>query len=169
MLVNAARVEKLQMAYLLLQGCASRFAKIGDQMQCLKDCLDLVISNLPRRFTADSRFDIDGSELRGLDKLEQTYGATKYAAAIAGFRKVAFVFDNRSEVMGLSWIGFYQSLPHRIVGVRISALLNSSEDASLDAVLAYRNLDVVIQSFRSILLHELRHVFQSFIYPEYYD
>jgi len=168
MLVNAARVEKLQMAYLLLQGCASRFAKIGDQMQCLKDCLDLVISNLPRRFTADSRFDIDGSELRGLDKLEQTYGATKYAAAIAGFRKVAFVFDNRSEVMGLSWIGFYQSLPHRIVGVRISALLNSSEDASLDAVLAYRNLDVVIQSFRSILLHELRHVFQSFIYPKYY-
>ena len=138
-------------------------------MQCLKNCLELVISNLPRRFEADSRFDINGNDLRGLDKLEQKYEATKYAAAIAGLRKVAFFFDNRSEVMGLSWIGFYQSRPHRIVGVRISALLSSSEDVSLEAVLAYRNPDVVIQSFRSILLHELRHVFQSFIYPEYYD
>ena len=138
-------------------------------MHCLKDCLELVISNLPRRFEADGRFDIDGSDLRGLDKLEQKYAATKYAAAIAGFRKVAFFFDNRSEAMGLSWIGFYQSRPHRIVGIRISALLNSSEDVSLEAVLAYRNLDVVIQSFRSILIHELRHVFQSFIFPDYYD
>jgi hypothetical protein len=160
--------RRAQMAYLLLKQRCVTFAKIGDRMQCLKDCLELVISNLPRAFKADSRFDIDGSELRGLDRLEQTYGATKYAAAIAGFRKVAFVFDNRSEVMGLSWIGFYQSMPQRIVGIRISALLNSCEDASLETVLAYRNLDVVIQSFRSILLHELRHVFQSFIYPMYY-
>lgn len=138
-------------------------------MQCLKDCLEVVISNLPHRFDADSRFDIDGSDLRGLDKLEQKYGATKYAPAIAGLRQISFVFDNRTEAMGLSWIGFYQSRPHRIVGVRISALLNSSEDVLLDTVLAYRNLDVVIQSFRSILIHELRHVFQSFIFPKYYD
>lgn len=138
-------------------------------MQCLKNCLELVISNLPRRFEANSRFEIDGGDLLGLEKLEQTYRGTKYAAAIAGFRRVSFVFDNRSEVMGLSWIGFYQSLPHRIVGVRISALMQSFEDVSLEAVLAYRNPEVVIQSFRSILLHELRHVFQSFLYPTYYD
>jgi hypothetical protein len=138
-------------------------------MQCLKNCLELVISNLPRRFEADSRFEIDGVDLRGLEKLEQTYGRTKYAAAIAGLCNVKFVFDNRSEAMGLSWIGFYQSLPHRIVGVRISALMNTCEDVSLDALLTYRNPDVVIQSFRSILLHELRHVFQSFLYPSYYE
>jgi hypothetical protein len=138
-------------------------------MQCLKDCLELVISNLPHSFESKSRFEIEGSDLRGLEQLERTYGPTKYAAAIAGFRKVTFVFDNRSEVMGLSWIGFYQSLPHRIVGVRISALMDSSEHVSLEAVLAYRNLDVVIQRFRAILLHELRHVFQSFLYPTYYE
>jgi hypothetical protein len=138
-------------------------------MQCLKNCLELVISNLPRRFEADSRFEIDGGDLRGLENLEHTYGGTKYAPAIAGFRKVSFVFDNRSEVMGLSWIGFYQSLPHRIVGVRISALMDSFQGLSLEAVLAYRNPDVVIQSFRSILLHELRHMFQSFLFPSYYE
>jgi hypothetical protein len=146
-----------------------RYRRTGDNMQCLKDCLELIIANLPHRFEANSRFEIVGSDLRGLQKLEQTYQTTKYAAAIAGLRKVSFVFDNRSEVIGFSWIGFYQSSPHRIVGVRISALMNSFEDVSLETVLAYRNLDVVIQSFRSILLHELRHVFQSFLYPNYYD
>jgi hypothetical protein len=138
-------------------------------MQCLKNCLELVISNLPRRLEADSRIEIAGGALRGLENLERAYEQTKYAAAIAGLREVTFVFDNRSEVMDLSWIGFYQSLPQRIVGVRISALMGSFDDASLEAVLAYRNPNVVIQSFRSILLHELRHVFQSFLYPGYYQ
>jgi hypothetical protein len=54
-------------------------------MQCPKDCLELVISNLPRRFEADSRFDINGNDLRGLEKLEEKYGATTYAAA---FRRI---------------------------------------------------------------------------------
>jgi hypothetical protein len=138
-------------------------------MQCLKTCLDLVISNLPRVFDADSRVTIDGGDLRGLERFERRYAGTKYSEAVAAVRQVSLVFDNRAEVMDLAWIGFYQSLPQRIVGVRISALMRSAETVSLDAVLAYRNPDVVIQSFRSILLHEFRHVFQSFLYPGYYE
>jgi hypothetical protein len=143
--------------------------KTIENMQVLRDCVDLIIDNLPWRFDADGNYNIFGESLRGLFALTKKYAGTRYANIIKSFTRHEFRFSNETYYKKNSAIGSYMSQPRLTLTIYVSAFMRSSSEVSLTDILQHKVSGAGIQTFRGILLHELRHLFQSQLYPKFYD
>jgi hypothetical protein len=135
-------------------------------IQVLKDCTDLVVKNMPREFPVGSNQHIDGFHLIGLDKLVQKYKDSPFRDIIQNMYHHIIIFRNSPQIHTIA--GSYAAKPHMSFRFDISAFLQESRDITREELLNWRSEDLPIKTFRGIILHEVRHMFQSELYPEYY-
>lgn len=145
--------------------------KTTENMSVLRECLDVIIKALPRTFPTNQRTFIRGSELDGFYRLVKKYEGTAFETSFRSIvTRTIFDFDNTERFAGTGQAGAFVMFPgESILSVRISSLMGSSDEHSREDVLAKRLPDQAIQSFRAILLHELRHLFQSNLYSKFYN
>lgn len=135
-----------------------------ENMQVLRDCVELIIANMPRRFPVGLMQPLEGYDLNGLNTLIKKYTGTRYEEPIKALRSLTIFFNNSQRVT--STAGSYVGQT-RQMGFNISAFLGEAREVTKDELLAHHG-DKAIKTFRGIVLHELRHLFQSFLYRNYY-
>ena len=141
------------------------FERTTENMQVLNDCVDVIVANMPFRFPVDKTEIRFGREMRGIDALIGKYQDTRFVEAVKALRLHDFVFTNSQQIG--STAGRYIAKPRLMFQFYISAFLGECRDITRSELLAYRG-NLSIKTFRGILLHELRHMFQSFLYQKYY-
>lgn len=139
-------------------------------MQVLNDCVDLVISRIPYKIKeneqVDIQFNIDHGDVR---KLSDRYNKYPYwEAAIKKFSSMRIILTNDERFIRNSTIGSFSAETGQIV-LYISALMRSSKEVTRDELLSKRVDNYPIKTFRAILLHEIRHLFQYSSYPKFYN
>lgn len=138
-----------------------------DNMNVLRDCVDLLLSNLPYQFKANSSVAFVGRELSGLNNLIKKYSGTQYEPVLKALQDERFIFKNLTATENASTMGAYSSRPVRALVVNVSGFMASADQVSREAVLAHR-IPQALKSFRAILLHELRHLFQAHLYSKFF-
>lgn len=164
------------------------YERTTDNLGVLRDCADLITKNLPGVFKPDQIAFVPGYSLSGLRALVEKYKDTPYAEAVKSLSQHMFMFDNREAIEKSTVMGSYTAKPDQILKIDIAPFMRpkrndpawrderDAQEAAirqhgglpLAMVLAKRNADLPIKTFRGILLHELRHLFQSFLYQNYF-
>jgi hypothetical protein len=133
-----------------------------DNINLLRDCVDLVITNLPRKFSKNKRY-VKHGLTRGHAELVKKYAQSRYFGIIKKiFPDLTIATRNETASANSTTLGSYT--PGLII-LNVSGFMRSAEAVTLDEVLAHRNKQ---ESFKAVILHELRHLFQSYLYMEYY-
>jgi ribosomal protein S18 acetylase RimI-like enzyme len=137
------------------------FESTTGNMEILKDVVDVIISKLPATFESGSVTHIDGESLP-LNILEKKYKKNpKHLTFLNKIKDMTFVFTNAIP-KNKKTLGFFMSALDLIL-IHLSIFMKSNTTMLLRDVLEMSNGN----TFRGILLHELRHVFQSIDYPDY--
>jgi len=139
-----------------------------DNMAVLRDCVELLIRNLPYQFPANQTIWLAGVNLNGLDAIINKYKGTPYETTINSIKLMAFAFRNTEALIQSGTVGAYRAKPDMMVLINVSAFMRSAEAVRVEDVLRQYRAELPIKTFKAILLHELRHVFQSFSYEPYY-
>jgi hypothetical protein len=139
-----------------------------DNMEILRECTEMLINNLPHQFPANQTFWLAGGDLKGLPALIAKYKNTPYEKTINSIKFIGFGFRNTEALVGTGTLGAFRAKPELLVLINVSAFMNSAEAIPVGTVLNHYRNDLPIKSLRAIILHELRHVFQSFEYEKYY-
>jgi hypothetical protein len=138
-------------------------------MQVLNDCVDLVISRIPQKIKENDQiniqFNIDHGDVR---KFCAKYSNYPYWRSIEKFSSMRIILTNDENFIRNSTIGSFSAEANQIV-IYISALMRSSNDVTREELLSKRADYYPIKTFRAILLHEIRHLFQSSSYPKFYN
>jgi hypothetical protein len=139
--------------------------KTTENMEVLRDCVDLLIKNLPYKFKANMSDGLQGDRLSGLNEIIKKYAGTRYEEPVKALYQQVFVFNNNMPITGT--LGAYIGRPHNIFKFNISGLMGECRDFTLEELLAFKG-NKAIKTFRGIILHEIRHMFQSVMYKNYF-
>lgn len=140
-------------------------ARAVDDMAVLRDCVDVVVRSLPWKFEASATEMLPGHLLNGITALVKKYAGTRYAEAVEAIKQHTFYFINDDVAHKMA--GMYFARPHMEFRFYISVFLGEHRAVRSAELLAYRGTSS-LKTFRALLLHELRHMFQAYSYPTYF-
>lgn len=133
-------------------------------MQVLNDATDLVLSILPRSVQKGEVTNRSVS-WAAASKLAEKYANTPFEEALKGLAGIPIVINNQHKT---SSVGAYMDKPHRALFIYVKSLIGDEADFDLPQAQGVRLDNKAIQSLRGIILHELRHHFQTYLYPGYF-
>ena len=135
-------------------------------MNALSDCADLIIENMPYNFPSDMDDEYWVSHFRGATNLIKKYENTKFERNINNFvskYKVRYISE-KNDFGGAHVIG--RSI--HILIFNIAGFMQDNADFTRYQILNAAHTDEAgIKTFKSVIIHELRHLFQHVEYPKY--
>jgi ribosomal protein S18 acetylase RimI-like enzyme len=141
------------------------FESTTGNMEILKDISKLLIDKMPQKIFHDEIKRIWGDDLN-LKPLREKYQEKKQIAFLNKIEKTRFVFSNHKRDIS-TILGWYNVSQNELF-ICISAFMRSNETVELKDILAKENYLSPLKTFRGILLHELRHLFQAVDYSDYF-
>jgi ribosomal protein S18 acetylase RimI-like enzyme len=142
------------------------FESTTGNMEILKDISKLLIDKMPQKIFHDEIKRIWGDDLN-LKPLREKYQKNKQHLAFLNKIEITrFVFSNSEKHMSTT-LGWYNVSQNELF-ICISAFMRSNETVELKNILAKEYSLSALKTFRGILLHELRHVFQAVDYTDYF-
>lgn len=156
---------------------------IIENLSVLDDCTKATIDLLPYALNENQIHTVSGSRI--YQTLIGKYKGTRYEPVIEVLKNTEFIFSNstmnmkrrlindKGEIITVpnGTMGYYRvqkGMRYGTVGFNISAMMKSAEKHTKSDILSFRNTDLPLKSFKAVVVHELRHVFQSVLYANYY-
>lgn len=134
-------------------------------MNALSDCADLIIENMPYNFPSGMDDEYLVSDFRGAENLIKKYENTKFEGNIKVFvsKYIVRYISEKSNLGGalITGHGRYELL------LNIAGYMHENADFTRYQILDAAHADAGIKTFKSVVLHELRHLFQQVEYPNY--
>ncbi|ASV44123.1 hypothetical protein PBI_SCTP2_108 [Salicola phage SCTP-2] len=143
-----------------------------DDIEILINIADIIISKLPSRISKNDSISISYESLSnsykippGLpDKYKNYYDIL--------LNETSYYFSNYETDLDSPAVGEFKEsavLDNNIINVFIPVLLGEAENISKDRLISFYNQNRSIKTFRSVLIHEMRHAIQNDEYKDYFN
>jgi hypothetical protein len=131
-----------------------------DNLNLLKQIADIIIDHLPDTIKKEDEFILTGYELMDdIMPIFEKYKNTKYKNSIVKVVSTDYRISNKEEYM-FKTKGYYAA-SKSIIGINLSGILNNSINLTKEKIKQNKII-------ASVIIHELRHLFQFSEYPEFY-
>ena len=134
-------------------------------MNALNDCADLIIENMPYNFPSGMSETYEVGNFNGANKLIKKYENTKFEKNIKDFvsKYAVRYISEKSNMGGAHVVGLGQ---YGLI-LNIAGFMAKDADFTKPQILGAAHTKAGIKTFKSVILHELRHLFQYVEYPKY--
>lgn len=131
-----------------------------ENVNLLSKIADIIIDHFPENIKKGDEFILSGYQfMDDIKSVLSSYRDTKYKDGIVKAAATDYRISNKEEYI-FSTKGYYAA-SKGVIGLNISGILNNSIDMTKEKIKQNKII-------KSVLIHELRHLFQYSEYPEFY-